>query len=290
MVQDVSVEMYAGSLVWWKASLADKLALQSAMGVLGMRVTFREVKPEVALMQAVTSVYYSHPSHHKGQLIRKADAPNGSVAVVVVREERGPGGNKYESTTRFELNETDWFVTSDGADHVRLSKVQSEVERLRGKVMGREVGTGLGHVLEEIGATQLRDGAKIYFVPAANMPRYLELARVFEEHLLPVSFLKTNCPIDSDTAAGIADNATATLRAEFEIIIAELETVDTAAALADNGGKLAERRAKLVAKLDDIKMQAAKIDAGFRGLCNIAGEIGNEIDSALALAILSTSL
>lgn len=286
MTENVSLDMYAGSLVWWNATLTDSKQLQDSLKALGVSHTFREVKPDFALLQAVTSQYYSHPSHHKGQLIRKAKAGPGQSAVVVVREELADDGNKYESTTRFCIDHDTYEVTSDTADTTKLMAVQQEASKYRGKVLGREVGTGISNILERLGCTKLRDGAKIYFVPSSLSEFFDRIANEFSF----IKWLKTNCPVDADTAAGIADNATESLRSEFASILEEIQTIDSAVTLADpkQMPTLAAKRSKLINKLDVVRGKAKRIDDGFRGLIDIASQIDSEIESAMALAVLAT--
>jgi len=287
MTEQINIDMHAGSLVWWKASLCSSRSLKEAMRACGIRQVFREIKPDFALMQAVTSRYYTHPSHHRGQLIRKAKAAAGKSAVVVVREELADDGNKYESALRFEIDHGTWEVTCDGHPSI---DTETEALKYRGMVLGREVGTGFGKIFESFGCTKLRDGAKIYFVAKSLQESVARLVGELDGMGVPVKFLKTHCPVDADTAAGIADNAMEQFRASYQEVMTEIETVDSAMTIVDASqrDKLNDKRNKLLAKLDAIKQQAERIDEGFRGLLNIADEIGSEIETARALAVLAT--
>lgn len=295
MQREIEIDMYAGGLVFWRATMTAEADLAKACEDLGLRVNWIGIDERKALELALRDQYI-----RQGKLIRAAKPvevarPDGTVqlcpSMVVVDESLQDRANAYECSRCYWLDPLTWLVyyseqggAAEDAGHINAA-------RYRGQVQGSHVGVGLEKVVEQVGGYKLRDNARIYYLPQSRMARWDEVAGRFEA--MGMTFFRANCPADSETAAAVADNASAELRDRYQRIldaiaaqeskIANTEASDTVKATAQR------KRADLLTELELVKAEAASIDQSFRGLINLAGEIGGEIDSAMALAILTTA-
>lgn len=295
MQREIEIDMYAGGLIFWKATMTAETDLSKACEELGLRVNWMAVDERKALELALRDQYI-----RKGKLIRAAKPvevtrPDGTVqlcpSMVVVDESLQDRANAYECSRCYWLDPLTWLVyySEQGGSAEDAGHIDSA--RYRGQVQGSHVGIGLEKVVEQVGGYKLRDNARIYYLPQSRMSRWNEVAARFEA--MGMTFFRANCPADSETAAAVADNAAAELRDRYQKIldsIAAQEVKLSSTEASETVKATAQRkRADLLTELEMVKAEAASIDQSFRGLIDLAGEIGGEIDSAMALAILTTA-
>ena len=295
MQREIEIDMYAGGLVFWRATMTAEADLSKACEDLGLRVNWLAVDERKGLELALRDQYI-----RQGKLIRVAKPvelvrPDGTIqlapAMVVVDEQLADKSNAYACSRCYWLDPLTWIVyySEQGGSAQEANHI--DAARYRGQVQGSHVGIGLEKIVEQSGGYKLRDNARIYYLPQTRMDRWAEVAARFES--LGMVFFKANCPADSETAAAVADNAAAELRGRYGKLLDSIAAQDeklTSSLSSDTVRATASRkRAELLAELDAVKVEAAGIDASFRGLIDLAGEIGSEIDSAMALAILTTA-
>jgi hypothetical protein len=295
MQREIEVDMYAGGLVFWRASMADADQLRQAATDLGLRVSWMEVDPTKGLELSLRDEYI-----RQGKLIRRAkpvevQRDDRTVelcpAMVVVDESQQDRANAYACSRRYWIDPATWAVAYDEDDGQTQAAQHIEAAAYRGKVLGANVSMGLERVVEQVGGYKLRDNARIYYMPSSRMPGWDAVAARFSQ--LGVQCFRANCPADAETATAVAHNTTAELRARYLDLMDGLTRQE--AKLSDAGSSsavratAAKKRETLLAEIDAIKAEAAAIDASFRGLINIAGEISAEIDTAMAMAVLATA-
>lgn len=284
MTTTINLDLMAGSLVFWKASMTPIARLRKAADRAGYPdlTGWVVMTPEAALHEALTAAY----GRTRGVMIRKAKAtkPN-TAAAVVVSETLNDEGNTYTGERRFEIDLTTWEVSA-GDDQPYDSGM---AQQYRDLVTGRSTSQGIANLLEVLGATKLRDNTRVFFVPASLTAKWDGIAKCFSDET-GISFFKTHCPADADTAAAVADNALEEMRARYQAILDDLDACSNRMAQQPKASAgLRARRAELLGRLEEVKLQAARLDAGFKGLLNVAETIGNEIDNAQAIAALLTA-
>lgn len=295
MQREIEIDMYAGGLVFWKATMTAEADLKRACEDCGLRVNWMAIDERKALELSLKDRYA-----RQGKLIRAAKPvelvrADGTIelapAMVVVDESQQDKANAYACSRCYWLDPLTWLVYYSEQDGAGQDAAHIDAARYRGQVQGSHVGIGLEKVVEQVGGYKLRDNARIYFLPEARMAKWGEIAARFES--LGMVFFKANCPADSETAAAVGDNAAAELRTRYESILESIAVQDSKLANSESSNNVritaSRKRSELLAELDTIKTEAAGIDQSFRGLINLAGEIGSEIDSAMALAILTTA-
>lgn len=295
MQREISVDMYAGGLVFWKSSMTSADSLNQVCTDLGIKVNWQVIDEAKGLELALRDRYA-----RQGKLVRAAKPvelprPDGKIdfcpSMVVVDESLQDKANAYSCSRCYWLDPLTWLVYYSEAGGSAQDAEHIDARRYRGQVQGASVGIGLEKIVEQVGGYKLRDNARIYYLPTVRMDRWAEVAAKFES--LGMVFFRANCPADSETAAAVADNAAVELREKYERLLASIATQDQKLAANDSSKNVRQtasrKRAELLAELDAVKAEAAGIDASFRGLLNLAGEIGSEIDSAMALAILTTA-
>ena len=196
----------------------------------------------------------------------------------------------YEDSKRYWIDDEHnvWFVEQDGTD--TLTHVNAK--RYKGMVVGGCVSDGLNVVAKKLGGYQLRDNARIYYMPKATLQRWQQVASLVAAKT-GMQFFTANCPADAETAAAVADNAVEILKERYEAILESIFEVENAlndsSLSARKNASLHDKRIRLETELENVKREAASIDASFRGLLDISTQVSNGIDEALALAVLTTS-
>jgi len=293
MTREIKVDLYAGGLVFWRASMTSAATLRAVCADLNLSVTWYEVIDRKALKLALMDVFA-----RTNRLVRPSmpvilEDGRGCAAMVVVAEHEGQSQNHYDSEVKFFLHPDSYevYVYSPDGQHVLAENVNAK--SYRGMVTATNVGVGLESIVRECGGYKLRDNARIYYMPQARMSRWQQVTSALEQQS-GISFFQANCPADAQTAAAVADNAVEELRERYRLAVAKITEVEAVAADTSSSEKAARkannRRAELLAELDAIKAEAAAIDAGFRGYLNLAGQIANEIDAEIATAVLTTSI
>jgi hypothetical protein len=296
MSREISVDMYAGGLVFWRATMLPQAMLDEACKELGLDVSWFAINDAKALELALLDKY-----RRSGVMVRPTkpvevagiDAmgePMYRPAFVTVSESAGDKANEYANLRCFWLDSDYdvWTVDENGVERIEYG---IDAKKYRGMVLGSEVSASLEKVVKVVGGYKLRDNARIYYLPVTQMSRWDEVTARLE--LLGLVFFRANCPADSDTAAAVADNAAEELRERYQKAVDEIMACDSKIAdgLASNKSVANARakRASLLNELEKVKAEAAAIDNSFRGLLSLAGEIGSEIDTAMAMAVLTTS-
>jgi len=291
MVKQISVDMYAGALVFFRATTVAKSELQAASDAVGIKVSWYECSPEKALEKALQEVYA-----RQGKLIRAAkskvvEQADETVKVmpsyVVVDERQDDRQNEYKCSRRYWLDPVSFDVWSDDG----LENEAVNAKQFQGMVLAAQVGIGMEKIARQAGGFALKDNARIYFLPKSRLTAWHEISQAFAG--TGIQFFQANCPADAQTAAAVADNAAVELRARYQaakeaIAAADATLADSEASKA-NRTKARNRRAEMMAELERIKADAEGIDAGFAGMLNLTAEIGAEIDTDMALAILATA-
>lgn len=295
MQREISVDMYAGGLVFWKATMTGEDLLKVACEDLGLKVNWMAVDERKGLELGLKDKYA-----RQGKLIRAAKPVevvrmDGTVelcpSMVVVDESLQDKANAYACSRCYWLDPATWLVYYSEQGGAAQEAMHIDAAKYRGQVQGSHVGIGMEKVVEQVGGYKLRDNARVYYMPQVRMDAWNRVAERFES--LGMIFFRANCPADSETAAAVADNAAVELRERYQKILDAIASQDSK--LADGQTSRAVRataerkRAELLAQLDAVKAEAAGIDQSFRGLLSLADEIGNEIDTAIAMAILTTA-
>lgn len=293
-MNDVSVDMYAGGLVFWRATMQPKDLLDALNQEIGVEVAWKELTQQRALERALSDYDGSIGASASTNLVRQAKPVmrNGicCCSCVVVSERKDDGGNLYEDSKRYWIDDEHnvWFVEQDGTD--TLTHVNAK--RYKGMVVGGCVSDGLNVVAKKLGGYQLRDNARIYYMPKATLQRWQQVASLVAAKT-GMQFFTANCPADAETAAAVADNAVEILKERYEAILESIFEVENAlndsSLSARKNASLHDKRIRLETELENVKREAASIDASFRGLLDISTQVSNGIDEALALAVLATS-
>ena len=284
MTNQINVNVFAGSMVFWKAGMSPLAKLHEATEALGVSVYWYPINDNKALELALGDYF-----ERKGKLIRPSLPADGCPGAVVVSEKQQSNKNDYESDRKYYLDPETYEVFYYEND-VRQNADYINAQVYKGMVSGARVGFGMEAVMRTVGGYKLRDGARIYFIPQQNMAAWERVEKTFSD-LIGAQFFRVNCPVDADTAAAVADNAAVELRQKYQSIIDAI--FETESKL---GGDISERvretaerkRNALLAELESVKREAQIVDDSFKGLLTLADEIGNEIDSAMAMAILTT--
>lgn len=293
MSEKILVDMYAGGLVFWTGSMQPLAELQNVAAGLGLPVAWYPIQPFKALELALGDLF-----RRSGVMVRPTKpvvvkGPTGEIfcpAFVTVAEGQNERANQYENLRCFWLNpETfDVWTTEDGSD---VLAVEVEAKRYRGQVDANNVSVGIEKMVSAIGGYKLRNNARVYYLPQTRMDAWRLISQAFET--LGMKFFVANCPADAETAAAVADNAAVELRTRYQAAIDSMTELDSRIADAATSDRKREtarrRRAELLAELETVKSEAAAIDASFRGLIGLSAEIGSEIETAVAMAVLTTS-
>lgn len=305
MSKQITVDMYAGSLVFWKGRMVKKETLDKLNEELGLSVSWKEIPPARALEKALYDRY-----GRSGALIRATKSfvflgSNGEERVapsfVVVQETKEDAANTYSCSHRFfidtELADGSagyevWLAPDDPNDPPKLA-TEVNAAKYYGMVSATRVSAGLDEVVMKLNGYQLRDNARVYFLSQSSMADWKSKTARFAAET-GIEFYQANCPADADTAAAVADNAALVLKAKWEGIMESIMSIDNELAADQLAStkkvqRLNLKRAKMEAELEAIKQEAARLDASFNGLINVAGDITAGIDQALALAILATA-
>lgn len=295
MQREIEIDMYAGGLVFWRATMTPEADLKQACDDCGLKINWYAIDEKKGLELALRDRYI-----RQGKLIRPAKPveltrPDGTIelapAMVVVDEAQAEKSNSYACSRCYWLDPATWLVYFSESGGAAQDAGHIDAARYRGQVSGNAVGIGLEKVVEQTGGYKLRDNARIYYLPQTRMARWDELAERFGK--LGLSFFRANCPADSETAAAVADNAAEELRERYQKILESIGKQDDRLGSMESSEQVKAtaraKRAELMAELDAIKAEAGAIDQSFRGLIDLAGEIGSEIDSAMAMAILTTA-
>lgn len=291
MAREIKVDLYAGSLVFWKASMTEAAKLREVCDSLGLSIAWYELIPSRALELALKDRF-----NRTGKLIRPARPVqfDGLLcpAYVVVSENQNEAVNDYASETKFFLHPETFAVYLYQADGGHAETELINGRKFRGMVEAKSVGVGLENVVRVVGGYKLRDNARIYYVPQIRMDRWEEVAKLFEG--LGMMFFRANCPADATTAAAVADNAVEELRERYRKAVEEVQKCDSTVGDSESSEKRIEkatrRRAELMAELDAVKAEAAAIDSSFRGYLDLSAQISEEIDSEIAMGVLMTSI
>ncbi len=272
--------MATGAIVFWKLTEAkiDKGALAFAWADRGLdpKDAPRGATPAKALRRAMRDQAGRH------RLSRRVG--RGAFALV---DERGANDvhadPEYGVRARAEL-------TRD-ADGVPIVSIRSHDESLRGDVASayarhldvvspRDVSWWLSSSLMfDLQAVALRDAGGVYFIPAASLPRFDEVARILKElgrHVLhQIPALQTE-----DAVAAILDG----LASETD---AALTALRTELAEGDLGGRALASRARLCAAIGD-KLATYEGVLG-RGLEDLRGRLA-DVEANVAAATLAAQV
>jgi hypothetical protein len=305
MSKQITVDMYAGSLVFWKGRMVKKETLDKLNEELGLSVSWKEIPAAKALEKSLYDRYGrtgalirpTKPFVFKGSDGQDRPAPS----FVVVHETKEESANSYDCKHRFfidtELADGSagyevWILPDDQSQPPQLA-TDVNAAKYYGMVSATRVSAGLDDVVMKLNGYQLRDNARVYFLSQAVMSDWKSKAARFAAET-GIEFYQANCPADADTAAAVAENASVILKAKWEGIMESIMSIDNELATEPTAPtkkvqRLNLKRAKFESELESIKQEAARLDASFNGLINVAGDITASIDQALALAILATA-
>jgi hypothetical protein len=291
-MKELDVDLCAGCLVFWKATMTSCDSLSLSAEDCGYSANWYWIGAEGALLSALTDSF----GGRNGKLVRSAapvvrTMPNGDLktykAAVTVDEKVDSGGNTYKQTSRYLIDEDTFEVLTDDGEPTAI-----DAKRFKGQVSAANVGAGLDAIVRKCGAYKLRDNARVYFLTKSGFAAWEGVVRAFEANT-KVCFFKVTCPADADTAAAIADNAMVELRGRYSKVLESIDRVDATLRSSDSSLRVVRSaratRQELLGELEKIKRDASLIDSGFNGLLSLANEISMEIDSHMAIAVLSTS-
>lgn len=291
MAREIKVDLYAGSLVFWKASITSAEELRNVCELLGLSVSWYELIDSRALELALKDRF-----NRTGKLIRPTRPVqfdgHSCASFVVVSERQAEAANDYASEIKFFLHPTTYavYLYDAAGNHAETDRVNAK--KFQGMVEGKAVGIGLEAVVRVVGGYKLRDNARIYYVPQLRMDRWEEVSAEFEK--LGMTFFRANCPADAATAAAVADNAVEELRERYRKALEEVakcdSTIGDSATSEARIAKAEARRVELLRSLDAVKAEAAAIDLSFKGYLDLSAQITEEIDSEIAMAVLLTSI
>lgn len=292
MNKQIEIDMYAGALVFWNSTMSSLSALHRATEACKVSAYWLPISDAKALELALGDFY-----SRKKKLIR-ATMPvfkNGksSPAFVVVNEEQNSSTNEYASERKYWIDSDTYEVFfADASDMDEKPASHINAKQYQGKVRGAHVGFGMESVVRSVGGYRLREGARVYYIPQARMERWAEVIECFSREI-GAQFFQVNCPQDTETATAVAQAATEDIRERYQAIIDAIEKIDLDADSETTDSKrkrIQAKRVELLSRLEAIKNEAALIDQSFSGLLSLAESIGEEIETAMAVAVLNTSL
>lgn len=297
MSKQISVDMYAGGLVFWKATMVSKALLDSCNDVTGVEVNWKEIPLIRALEKALVDFYF-----RQGKLIRAAKpvsklCANGIAGVelpsfVVVNESKSDQGNQYDCGRRYWIDPGTYEVSYE--DESGNSCIASHIDavKYRGMVNANRVSDGLDYLAVKLGGFQLRDNARIYYMPKHRLGDWTAAVGHIQS-IVGLQFFTANCPSDAQTAAAVADQASVVLKERYQQTLDEIFSLDSLLNEPDlkekKAGKLRAKRVELEKQLEAVKKEASLIDQSFRGYLDMASDIESGIDQAMAIAVLATS-
>jgi hypothetical protein len=173
-------------------------------------------------------------------LIRPLAARDGFA---VVREERGPAGNRYATDLVARVAGDPPALSFDPHDG-RAAAVGDAFRAQRGRMPATQVAAALVRVVAELGGTRLRPGGAVYWVPGHRLDEWARAAAAVESAAdgRPSAVYVLRHRMDADAVRAVRDAVVAEVLTEAERVQAEV-------AAGDLGGKALESRRRQAAEL-----------------------------------------
>lgn len=252
----VETALDAGGAVafWTLAAWSDRHRLADAIAPLGYGRHVPEPRPAPAALREALEHSFAGPR----VLIRPLAARDGFA---VVREERGPAGNRYATELIARVAGDPPVLNFDPLDG-RATTVEEAFRAQCGRVPATQVAAVLVRVVGELGGTRLRPGGAIYWVPGPRLDDWARVAAAVESAAdgRPSAVYVLRHRMDADAVRAVRDAVVAE-------VLTEAERVRTEVAAGDLGSKALESRRRQADELrSKVLLYEDLLSVGLTGL------------------------
>lgn len=265
-----------GCVTYWRLSANSNRSLAAeALKPHGLLI---DARPETtALREACRELFAEAADHRKDvtYLIRSTAANRNTLAVVQeTRQEGARNVYSQEYTVSVVAGRIDSDLEPDQHDEL-CRRVDAALNRLP----AAELASALVTYLDHHGATRLRDGGGIYWMPADRLHGWRRLAHAVEAIGDHTIYMIAH-PLDHDSARAVHDAITAEIAAAAEAITAEIAASelgeraleareDRAAALAAKAAEYENILGQSLARVKELCEQARLAAASARLMASI---------------------
>lgn len=244
-----------GAVAFWSLSAwSDRRRLADAFAPLGLGGHVPEPRPAPAALREALEQTFAGPR----VLVRPLATRDGFV---VVREERGPAGNRYATDLVARVAGDPPALGFEPFDS-RAAAVEDAFHAQRGRVPATQVATALVRIVAELGGTRLRPGGAIYWVPGNQLDEWARVAAAVESAAdgRPSAVYVLRHRMDADAVRAVRDAVVAE-------VLTEAERVRSEVAAGDLGGKALESRRRQAGELrSKVLLYEDLLSVGLHGL------------------------
>jgi hypothetical protein len=244
-----------GAVTFWSlAAWTDRRRLADALTPLGLEAHVPEPRPAPAALKDALEHTFAGPR----VLVRPLSGRDGFA---VVREERGPAGNRYATDLVARVAGDPPELSFDPWDR-RSDAVASAFHAQRGRVPAGQLAAALVAVVASLGGTRLRPNGAVYWVPGNRLDEWSRAARAVESAAdgRPSAVYVLRHRLDADAVRAVRDAVVAE-------VLAEAERVRDEVAAGDLGGRALESRRRQASELrSKVLLYEELLSVGLGGL------------------------
>jgi hypothetical protein len=206
-----------GAVVFWTISeWTARITLRDGLDAAGFGKYAPEQRPPAGALKDALEQVFGGPA----TLIRPLKTRDGFT---VVTEERGENGNAYHNSLVARMDARTFQITFTPLDS-RASAIVDAFNEHLGLLRAAQVSAALVSILDATGATRLRPGGALYWLPAYRLNEWRDVVRAVEASGVgrPHCVYTLRHPMDADAVRAVRDAIVAEVSTEAARIDREI--------------------------------------------------------------------
>jgi hypothetical protein len=244
-----------GAVVFWAlADWSNRQRLEAEFNALGIAALVPDPRPAAACLRSALDDAFAGPR----VLVRPLASRDGFA---VVKEDRGPAANRYDTQLTARVTGTPASLTFDPWDG-RAAVVEESYRRQLGRIPAAQLSTALVKVVEAVGGIRLRPNGAVYWLPGPRLDEFAAAAGAVERAAenRPSSVYVLRHRLDRHAVRAVRDAVVHEVRAEADRICQEV-------AAGDLGTRALEARQKHAGELrQKVVLYEDLLRVGLQGL------------------------